>query len=257
MKAFVAVLLSIFVLGCGDSENPENVNLPLKPTPQTKAGELPENIRVRFDFLKGEVPEVVYEKVLRQVNATYQGHIRHLTFIHWIYNEARIPPHVFDKLEDDKQLHFYTLSKNDRLQVAAHIDYPEELPDVYIKTKGANKEAYVFYTFDSNYVLIGESRFGLHFSQTSFSQEFGIRHDIEEVLARIEDAISKRRNGRVVIPRALLDMGIHIIIIDIAGVPKEPKYRHWYVPLSKARRATPAEVEAHNNHNNRAGQYND
>ncbi len=247
MKAFVAVLLSLFVLGCGDSENPKNVNLPLKPpTPQTKAGELPENIRVRFDFLKGEVPEVVYEKVLRQVNSTYQGHIRHLTFIHWIYNEARIPPHVFDKLEDDKQLYFYTLSLRDRLQVAAHIDYPEELPQVGINVR--NRKAYVFYQLDSDYVLIGESRFGqLHLRQTGFSQEFINKHDTEKVLARIKEAISKRRNGRVVIPRVLLDMDIHIIIIDIAGVPKEPKYRHWYVPLDKARRATPAEVEAHNN----------
>ena len=247
MKAFVAVLLSIFVFGCGDSENPENVNSPLKPTPQTRAGELPENIRVRFDFLKGEVPEVVYEKVLRQVNSTYQGHIRHLTFIHWIHNEARIPPHVFDKLEDDKQLYFYTLSLRDRLQVAAHIDYPEELPQVGIDIRSSSK-AHVLYALDSDYVLIGESNFGqLHLRQASFSQKFINKHDTEKVLARIEDAISKRRNGRVVIPRVLLDMDIHIIIIDIAGVPKEPKYRHWYVPLDKARRATPAEVEAHNN----------
>lgn len=248
MKAFVAVLLGVFALGCGDSENLENVKTPLKPAPlpQTRAGELPEHIRARFDFLKGEVPEVVYEKVLKQANATYHGHIRHLTFIHWIYHEARISAHVFDKLEDDKQLHFYTLSRRDRLQVAAYIDYPEEMPRINIKT-GYYSEARVLYQFDSDFVLLAEGGFGqLYLRQASFSQEFSSKHDTEKLWDRLQDSLSKRRNGRVVIPRFLLALDLHIIIIDVAGIPKEPKYRKWYVPLSKARRATPAEVEAYN-----------
>ena len=245
MKAIVLTLLCVTFLSCGDDNVTTNV-LP-EPTnlqPSTKAGELPEDIRVRFDFLKGEVSEVVYEKVLEQANSTYQGHIRWLTFIHWIHNESRIPVHVFDKLEDDKQLFFYTLSQRDRLQVAAYIDYPEELPQVHIKTT-TSREAFVFYALDSNYVLIRESILGgLYLSQASFNiipdDEF------EKTIARIEDALSKRRNGRVVFPKVLVDMGIHFIIIDMAGIPKEPKYRKWYVPLSKARRATPAEIEAYN-----------
>lgn len=247
MKTIVLALLCITVLSCGDDSVKNNVlPEPTDPQPLTKAGELPENIRVRFDFLKGEVPEAVYEKVLRQANSTYQGHIRHLTFIHWLYNEARIPAHVFDKLEDKKQLSFYTLSKRDRLQVAAYIDYPEEMPRINIKT-GYYSEARVLYQFDSDFVLLAEGGFGqLYLRQASFSQEFSSKHDTEKLWDRLQNSLSKRRNGRVVIPRFLLALDLHIIIIDVAGIPKEPKYRKWYVPLSKARRATPAEVEAYN-----------
>ena len=247
MKVIVLALLCVTILSCGDNNVTTSVMPePTNPQPVTKAGELPENIRVRFDFLKDEVPKTVYEKVLEKANDTYQGRIRHLSFMDWLYTKARIPIHVFDKLTDNEQLFFYTLSKRDRIQVAAYIDYPEELPDIGISV-GHYSEARVVYKLDSDFVIVAEGGFGgLHLRQASFSHEFVNKHDTEKVTARIEDAISKRRNGRVVIPKPILDLGLHIIILDIAGIPKEPKYEKWYVPLSKARRATATEVEAYN-----------
>lgn len=244
MKAIVLTLLCVTILSCGDDNVTTNV-IP-EPAPVTKAGELPENVKVRFDFLKDEVSEATYEEVLSKANDTYQGRINQLAFTYWIHNRTDIPAHVFDKLDNNEQLHFYTLSKRDRIQVAAYIDYPEELPDISIMV-GEYSEARVVYKLDSDFVIIAEVGFGsLHLRTASFSREFSLKHDTEEVLADIAEAISKRRNGRVVIPKAILDLDLHLIILDIAGIPKEPKNRKWVVPLSKARRATPAEVEAYN-----------